>query len=413
MRNRRAAIKVMLFTIIIVLPGLGGLPANAQQEAAFLNKSPWKRHAIDDSSLGADGTKIADVNGDGKTDLVVGWEEGGVSRLYIQPAAVTEPWPYLEVPAADVEDAFAVDLDGDGHMDLVTLSEGAHQRITIHWAPENEADYLDSSAWKSEDIPATIGRSRWMFGRPFNVDGNNGPDLVVGSKNPNGTIGWLQAPEDPRHVSEWVYHEISEAGWIMSIELVDMNRDGRKDLLITDRKGALRGLRWLENPGNIRVEQRWTSHLLGLEAGEPMFLGVIEKDVGEVPDLIVPDLSTGWVLFQHEGDRWKQKQIPFSKGMGTRGKSALVADLDQDGKMDLIASFEGALDKSGVIALMDFQGSSPGVLDISGPEGVKYDFISLMDLDEDGYLDVLTSEETAEDGSKRGLGVIWYENPFK
>lgn len=52
-------------------------------------------------------------------------------------------------------------------------------------------------------------------------------------------------------------------------------------------------------------------------------------------------------------------------------------------------------------------------MDISGKEGVKYDFILIKDIDGDGDLDVITSEETAADGSKKGLGVVWYENPIK
>ena len=47
--------------------------------------APWERHTIDDSSLGSDGTKFSDVNNDGKLDLITGWEEGGISRIYLQP----------------------------------------------------------------------------------------------------------------------------------------------------------------------------------------------------------------------------------------------------------------------------------------------------------------------------------------
>jgi hypothetical protein len=48
---------------------------------------------------------------------------------------------------------------------------------------------------------------------------------------------------------------------------------------------------------------------------------------------------------------------------------------------------------------------------IAGKTGIKYDFATLVDMDGDGDLDVLTCEEAnnAKDGP--GLGVIWYENP--
>ena len=51
------------------------LPLVAAQPA-----SPWPRHVIDRSSRGADGVRLADVNGDGRFDLATGWEEGGTVR---------------------------------------------------------------------------------------------------------------------------------------------------------------------------------------------------------------------------------------------------------------------------------------------------------------------------------------------
>ncbi len=45
--------------------------------------------------------------------------------------------------------------------------------------------------------------------------------------------------------------------------------------------------------------------------------------------------------------------------------------------------------------------------EISGPEGVKYDLVQLVDLDDDGDLDVITCEETTN------LGVFRYENPTR
>ena len=45
--------------------------------------------------------------------------------------------------------------------------------------------------------------------------------------------------------------------------------------------------------------------------------------------------------------------------------------------------------------------------DISGAAGTKFDRMELVDLDDDGDLDVITCEES------ESLGVIWYENPTR
>jgi hypothetical protein len=47
-------------------------------------------------------------------------------------------------------------------------------------------------------------------------------------------------------------------------------------------------------------------------------------------------------------------------------------------------------------------------------KGIKHDNLLLNDLDGDGDLDVITTEENGNTGSyfiARGLGLIWYENP--
>ena len=52
---------------------------------SVISDAQWKRHIIDDSSRGADGVRVEDVNGDGYLDLTTGWEEGGVVRVTLNP----------------------------------------------------------------------------------------------------------------------------------------------------------------------------------------------------------------------------------------------------------------------------------------------------------------------------------------
>lgn len=377
---------------------------------------PWNLHTIDNTSFGADGTKLSDVDQDGDLDIVCGWEQGQVVRLYINSFPETR-WPFIEVPSPDVEDALVVDLDQDGASDIISFSEGDHRRITVHWAPSRD-QYLDSKAWTSLDIPATINVTQWMFGQVMEVDGKNGPDLIVGSKNDHALLGWLEAPADSRKMEEWKLHILAPAGWIMSIETVDLNDDGRNDILISDRYGENSGVKWFENPGwpAIRNQQKWTEHAVGLEGKHPMFLDVRKSSESNSWEIWVPEAEEGIFHFTQDKSRdlyWQEEKITFPDFSGTRGKSVCLGDINADGSIDLISTYERAENRSGVVCSYFHPKTNIWQhQDISGTAGIKYDFARLIDLDGDGDLDVLTSEENNNSDKNAGLGVIWYENPL-
>lgn len=376
-------------------------------------------HIIDNTSSGADGTKLVDANNDGKMDIVTGWEQGNIARMYFHPGSLQKNWTYIEVIAPNVEDASPVDLDGDGFYDLVTCSEGKHMRVSFHWAPNNHKAYKISQNWKTEDVPATIDKTRWMFVRPMDIDGKNGIDLVVGSKDPNGTLGWLEAPENPRAVALWKYHEISPANWVMSIEIRDMDQDGSKDILISDRNGPNRGVRWLKNPGQVyeKLTSHWVNHSIGMTKADPLFLGIADENQDGLIEMWVPNLREYFMYFEQknrEGTVWDSVKLPIPNQAGSIGKSAAIDDIDMDGQLDLITTYDGAEGKSGVL-WSSFDAATNAWIhqDVSGLEGIKYDYASLIDMDGDGDIDILTCEEANNSQKGPGLGVIWYENPTK
>ncbi len=67
--------------------------------AADLSAQTWPMHTIDDSSRGADGVRLADVDQDGRTDIATAWEEGGQIRVCFRPdsAVIKHPWPSIAV----------------------------------------------------------------------------------------------------------------------------------------------------------------------------------------------------------------------------------------------------------------------------------------------------------------------------
>ncbi len=383
---------------------------------------PWPLHLIDNSSRGADGVRLADVNSDGRMDITTGWEEGGITRVYLHPGrhAVRRPWPAVTVGRTPhVEDAVFVDLDADGRVDVVTCCEGDTRTMFVHWAPKAASEYLNPDAWQTQPIPASIGAMPWMFCVPAELDGRGGVDLVAGGKGDGAEIGWFEMPLETRRLDRWRWHAISPAGWIMSLRVEDFDADGDPDVITTDRKGRLRGCRWLENPGKASTASRpWENHFVGGQGHEVMFLAIDDLDADGAKDLLVATRPQTLLLFRCDPagpGRWETRPLRMPPNVGA-GKGVAIGDIDLDGRADVVFSCGSAGGgRSGVVWLAVDDISKQDAYtahEISGPAGIKYDRLELLDVDLDGDLDVITCEESEPvAGRRRGLGVFWYENP--
>ncbi len=378
-------------------------------------QQPWNYYVIDSVGSGADGIKLADINNDGRLDIATGWEESGVTKVYIQPEKdfLKHEWPAVIVgKTPHVEDAVFIDMNKDGRLEVLTCTEDHSQKIFIHELLEN--DPLNESNWKQTILPASAGVMSWMYAEPLQIDGKNGMDLLAAGKGENAAIGWFEAPVGGRW-EEWHWHEISKVGWIMSILIEDMDADGDMDLVITDRKGKLSGCRWLENPGNYELQKRhWKNHFIGARGAEVMFMCVRDmNDDGEM-EIIVPERTGNTIrLFSKQKKFWKEKIIAVPENTG-RAKSVEAGDINKDGVMDLVLSTNTLKDeRDGLIWLDGLKiDASEGNQwkSVSGILMAKYDKVELLDLDGDGDLDILICEENNGENSE-GLGVIWYENP--
>jgi hypothetical protein len=204
----------------------------------------------------------------------------------------------------------------------------------------------------------------------------------------------------------------------MSLFARDVDGDGDTDIVLSDklyiinadgtRRYDLRGTRWAENLG---AGAAWTSHPIGFARGEHKFLHIVDFDGDGVEDVLDGASGPAYNLTfirRNLGQwaAWEVTPVPQPDGVGWY-QDVRAADIDLDGDRDLVFSYSHAEgDLSGVVWLAAVGGVWERG-EISGPAGTKFDNVELTDMDGDGDLDAVTSEQVEQ------LGVIWYENPAR
>lgn len=238
---------------------------------------------------------------------------------------------------------------------------------------------------------------------------------MVGSKGVNAGISILTAPGNVRSLEQFELKRIYDAAWVMSIVPRDVDLDGDWDIIASDRKGDRSGVFWLENPGSNThgINDEWTAHRIDRLGEEVLFIDAHDFD-GDGKEEIAAATRDGYIVLYRRsrtGVTWKGERIGFGYGWHW-AKAARIADVDLDGKRDIVVTKNTSSVwrlGPGVVLMTN---EDPGrqdwsVRNISGMAGSKFDLIELIDLDGDGDLDVLTTEE------RDNLGVIWFENPTR
>jgi hypothetical protein len=215
----------------------------------------WKKTTLD-PKFRAEGVAVADVNRDGKNDILVGdfWYEAPNWT----PHEIRKPGNYGD-GAKTYSDAFlcwADDFNNDGWSDILVLAMPGKPAKWYENPKGKPGHWKERVAWKSSCNEGPIFMD--IFG--------DGKRRLVMASCEEGQMGWFEPSANID--APWTMHPISKAikegaeVWGVNqfdhgLGAGDMNGDGRADIIV--RQG------WWEQPADVKTRKEpWPFHTANL-----------------------------------------------------------------------------------------------------------------------------------------------------
>ncbi|MEO0708799.1 MAG: VCBS repeat-containing protein [Cyanobacteria bacterium J06649_5] len=195
----------------------------------------WTRYLLGRNSPSDVGACAFDVDGDGWVDFVTG------GAWYQNPRIPGKPFKrhVFDRRLKAVHDLVAADIDGDGQLEVLTMSD----KNNLRWY-KIPAD--PTQRWEKHDIGTSVHAGLCVG----DIDGDGDLDIVrsnVWLENVNG------------NGSEWIWHPIGPSSMppadfcppfaynATRSQVCDVNQDGNNDIVFTDAEIPGGSVWWMEN----------------------------------------------------------------------------------------------------------------------------------------------------------------------
>lgn len=187
---------------------------------------------------------VADINGDGNEDFFIGGARGQSGTIYLHTGSgkVKQKISKVFEDDRDYEDVAAAffDADGDNDLDLLVGSGGNNVGLQRSYRPRLYLNDGNGNFTKSDnELPSTFKNTSTIS--PYDFDNDGDMDVFIGSRSVVGVYGlspdhlFLENMGDGTftNVTERLAYDLKDAGMVTDSKWVDMDGDGKDDLIIT------------------------------------------------------------------------------------------------------------------------------------------------------------------------------------
>ena len=354
---------------------------------------------------------FADLDNDGDLDLFIGSNDGmlvyyentGNSTAIIDGNPIIpdqgDPFDGIQVGVeGDISPAFA-DLDNDGDLDLITGFGWGRMYYYENTGSIVNAVYTYRSGVDNPFDGIDVG----TYNKPAfaDLDNDGDMDLIIGESD--GTLNYYENTGtivNPVYTSAPNPFSGIDVGDRSDPALADLDNDGDLDLVIGEQHG---NLNYYENTGNITdpaytVRTGATNPFNGFDVGDGSAPALADLDNDGDMDLIIGEHVGNLNYYENTGDAYNPTYTsatnPFlGIDVGWRSTPAL-ADLDNDGDLDLIVgSYSQFIDYYENVGNNIHVSYHSAYNPFHGIDVGVYSKPAFADLDNDGDMDLIIGEE--------------------
>jgi hypothetical protein len=296
----------------------------------------------------------ADLDGDGKIDLVAGIPNGSGAVCVFRNTSSSGSVSFAtrqDFSTADLcQSLHLTDLDGDGKMDVIASNRNSstnNLQVFRNTSSSGSISFASAVNFSRPDFPYVIASG------DLNADGK--PDLVHTNFN-STSISVNQNTSTSGTISLAANFQLTAGSIPGTIEICDLDLDGKQDIIFTNfTSNTISYYRNIHSSGALSSSSFDSKVDIGTGTGtNPQGLFMADIDGDGKKDIVSTHQGTGNIAVHRNTST--SGSISFAAlattSSGTTARSTYVTDINGDGKVDVISA------NIGTNTLRVFQSSS-------------------------------------------------------